>query len=139
MSGSAISQETLSKSLLQAAISTSRRGFIAIGIFTGVINVLMLTGSFFMLQVYDRVIPSRSIPTLLGLSVIVCALYAFQGILDAIRGRLLVRIGHSLGAQLNQKMYDVVVQLPLTTRSSADGLQPVRDLDQIRSFLSSLG
>ena len=131
--------DELSKSLLKTAISTSRRGFIAIGVFTAVINILMLTGSFFMLQVYDRVIPSRSLPTLVGLVVLVTILYAFQGVLDAIRGRLLVRIGGVLGDRLSSGVYDAIVQLPLVSRSVGDGLQPVRDIDQIRSFLSGLG
>lgn len=133
------SPDELSKSLLGTAISASRRGFMAIGVFTGIINILMLTGSFFMLQVYDRVIPSRSLPTLAGLIAIVAILYAFQGILDAIRGRLLARIGGVLGEQLGPQVYDAIVQLPLTVRSGPDGLQPIRDLDQIRGFLSGLG
>jgi ATP-binding cassette subfamily C protein len=131
--------DELSKSLLKTAISASRRGFLAIGVFTAVINILMLTGSFFMLQVYDRVIPSRSLPTLAGLVVLVIILYAFQGVLDAIRGRLLVRIGGVLGDQLSAGVYDAIVQLPLSSQSHGDGLQPVRDIDQIRGFLSGLG
>ena len=57
------------------------------------LNVLYLTGSFFMLEVYDRVLPSRSIPTLVGLACSPLLLYAFQGVLDILRGRILVRIG----------------------------------------------
>lgn len=134
-----VGSEDQPRSLLAAAISASRRGFLAIGVFTGVINILMLTGSFFMLQVYDRVIPSRSLPTLLGLFAVVVVLYAFQGILDAIRGRLLNRVGGVLSDQLSTRVYDLIVHLPLTVRSRADGLQPIRDLDQIRGFLSGLG
>jgi ATP-binding cassette subfamily C protein len=99
----------------------------------------MLTGSLFMLQVYDRVLPSRSVPTLVGLIVIVAVLYAFQGVLDMLRGRVLVRIGRSLDERLNADVYRTLVQLPLKTRGGADGLQPLRDLDQLRGFLSSAG
>ncbi len=49
---------------------------------------LYLTGSFFMLEVYDRVIPSRSVPTLLALAVLALTLYAFQGVLEAVRARI---------------------------------------------------
>jgi ATP-binding cassette subfamily C protein len=108
-------------------------------VFSGVLNVLMLTGSLFMLQVYDRVLPSRSVPTLVGLIVIVAVLYAFQGVLDMLRGRVLVRIGRSLDERLNADVYRTLVQLPLKTRGGADGLQPLRDLDQLRGFLSSAG
>jgi ATP-binding cassette subfamily C protein len=58
---------------------------------TGMLNVLYLTGSFFMLEIYDRVLPCRSIPTLVGLAVLALILYAFQSILDFIRGRVLIR------------------------------------------------
>ena len=92
-----------------------------------------------MLQVYDRVLPSRHVPTLVALFVLVTALYAFQGILDMTRGRLLVRIGAFLDEQLSGRVYDVVVRLPLKTQNRADGLQSMRDLDQLRSFLSGTG
>ncbi|MFL5103981.1 MAG: type I secretion system permease/ATPase [Xanthobacteraceae bacterium] len=122
-----------------AAVSACRNAFAAIGLLTGVINVLMLSGSLFMLQVYDRVLPSRSVPTLVALFALVAALFAFQGILDMTRGRLLVRIGAFLDEQLSTRVYDAVVRLPLRVQSRADGLQSVRDLDQLRSFLSGTG
>jgi ABC-type protease/lipase transport system fused ATPase/permease subunit len=103
------------------------------------INVLYLTGSFFMLQVYDRVLPSGSIPTLTALAMLAAALYAFQGALDIIRGRLLVRVGGSVDAALSQRVYQAVVRQPLRAPGHGDGLGPVRDLDQIRTFLSGMG
>jgi len=106
---------------------------------TGMINVLYLTGSFFMLEIYDRVLPSRSVPTLVGLAVIAFVLYAFQGVLDVLRGRVLVRIGASLDEALSGRVFDILVRLPLKARPAGDGLQPIRDLDQVRSFLSGLG
>lgn len=99
----------------------------------------MLTGSFFMLQVYDRVLPSRSIPTLIGLLVLAVLLYAFQGALDLVRTRISVRIGRFLEETLGLRVYDAVVRLPLKTRGDGDGLQPLRDIDQVRGFLSSGG
>lgn len=102
-------------------------------------NILMLTGSFYMLEVYDRVLPSRSVPTLVALSILVAFLLTFQGIIDAIRGRLLVRIATSLDESLSSRVYDCVVQQPLQSAGRADGLQPLRDLDNIRTFLSGAG
>jgi ATP-binding cassette, subfamily C, type I secretion system permease/ATPase len=122
-----------------AALSACRGAFMAIGLLTGVINVLMLSGSLFMLQVYDRVLPSRSIPTLVALLILVTVLYAFQGVLDMTRGRILVRIGAFLDEQLSTRVYEAVVRLPLKMQSRADGLQSMRDLDQLRSFLSGAG
>jgi ATP-binding cassette subfamily C protein len=129
----------LEPSPIAAALAACRSAFAAVGLLTGFINVLMLTGSLFMLQVYDRVLPSRSVPTLVALFGLVAALYAFQGFLDMTRGRILVRIGSFLDEQLSARVYDAVARLPLKTQSRADGLQSMRDLDQLRSFLSGLG
>ena len=99
----------------------------------------MLTGSFFMLQVYDRVLPSQSVPTLVGLALLATALYVLQGALEVIRSRVNVRIGSHLDHTLSSRVYDALVRLPLKTRGDGDGLQPLRDLDYVRSFLSGGG
>lgn len=106
---------------------------------SALISVLYLTGSLYMLEVYDRVLPSRSIPTLVGLSAIVAGLYAFQGFFDLMRSRLLVRLAGAVDLSLRRKTYEAVVQAPLGRASRSEGLQPLRDLDQIRTFLSSTG
>jgi PrtD family type I secretion system ABC transporter len=120
-------------------LSACSGAFVAIGVLTALINVLMLTGSLFMLQVYDRVLPSRSVPTLLALGAMAIGLFAFQGFLDACRGRILVRIGSFLNERLNGRIYDALAKLPLRIQGKADGVQPLRDLDQIQGFLSGLG
>ena len=74
---------------LASALASCRAAFVGVGLLSGVVNLLTLTGSLFMLEVYDRVIPSRSVPTLVGLMVLALALYAFQGDLEAIRSRIL--------------------------------------------------
>lgn len=116
-----------------------RVAFFGVGLLSAMVNVLYLTGAFFMLEIYDRVIPSRSIPTLVGLCVLALGLYVFQGWFDLIRTRILVRIGRTLDAAVSPQVFDVVVRLPLKAGFAGDGLQPLRDLDQVRSFLSSLG
>lgn len=110
-----------------------------VGFLSGTVSVLYLTGSFYMLEVYDRVLPSRSVPTLVGLSIIVAGLYAFQGVLDLLRGRILARIGASLDEAMHGRVYDALVRIPLKARAQGDGLQPLRDLDQVRGFLASPG
>jgi ATP-binding cassette, subfamily C, type I secretion system permease/ATPase len=127
------------KSELKAALSACRGALIGIGGLTAVINVLTLTGSLFMLEVYDRVLPSRSVPTLVGLAILAGVLLAIQGILDLIRSRVLVRIGAYLDTSLSRRVYTSLVRLPLRIASRGDGLQPLRDLDSLRSFLSGLG
>src|SRR5215475_4692061 len=128
-----------SKSELRDAVASCRAAFIGIGAFSGLINLLMLTGSLYMLEVYDRILPSRSVPTLIGLSILTAVLFTFQALLEITRGRLLVRIGNQLDCRLGARVYDVVVRMPLRARAGGDGLQPVRDLDTVRSFLSGLG
>ena len=110
-----------------------------IALLSGLISMLYLTGSLFMLEVYDRVLPSRSVPTLVGLGALVLALYAFQGFFDLIRGRLLVRAAIALDGSLRRPIFEAVLAEPLLARTSGDGLQPLRDLDQVRAFLSSPG
>jgi ATP-binding cassette subfamily C protein len=124
---------------LGAALRACRGAFIGVGLMTGALNILYLTSSFFMLEVYDRVIPSRSIPTLVGLLMIAGTLFLFQGCLDILRGRILVRIGASLDRSLRLRVFDSLVRLPLLGRTAGGPMQPLRDLDQVRSFLSGLG
>jgi ATP-binding cassette, subfamily C, bacterial PrsD len=124
---------------LSSALNSCRGAFIGIGVMSGMINILYLTGSFFMLEVYDRVLPSRSIPTLVGLIVLVAGLYLAQGVLDLIRGRILVRIAASLDESLSSRVFDTVARLPLRVGQRTDGMQPLRDLDSIRSFLAGPG
>jgi PrtD family type I secretion system ABC transporter len=136
---SRVTSKQAAQSELVGAIRRCRAAFVGIGVFSVLINLLMLTAPLFMLQVYDRVLPSHSVPTLVGLAILTAALFSFQGLLDAIRGRVLLRIGGSISEDLSGRVYDALIRLPLKTRGGADGLQPIRDLDQIRSFLSSAG
>lgn len=120
------------------ALGRCRWAFIGIALLSCVLNVLFLTGSFYMLEVYDRVLPSGSVPTLVGLAIIVAVLYVFQAFVDAIRGRLLARVGTAMDAQINGRTLQALTHLPLMT-SSIDSTQPARDLDTIRGFLASPG
>lgn len=124
---------------IAAFLASCRRIFWGLAVFSGLSNILMLTGSFFMLQVYDRVLPGRSIPTLIALMALAMMLYVFQGALDLIRNRISVRVGRHLDETLGLRVFDAMVRLPLRTRGDGDGLQPLRDLDQVRSFLASGG
>jgi ATP-binding cassette subfamily C protein len=127
------------RSELGDALRACRSAFIGVGAMSCMINLLYLTGSLFMLEVYDRVLPSRSVPTLVGLAILAGGLYMAQGALDLIRGRILGRIGTSLDEALNQRVFDTVVRLPLMVGGRNEGLQPLRDLDNVRSFLGGMG
>src|SRR5215470_18431450 len=124
---------------LAAALASCRGAFVATGLMSGMSNLLMLTGAIFMLEVYDRVLPSRSVPTLLGLAILAVGLYVALGLLDLIRGRILVRIGISLDETLSGRVYQTIVRLPSIVGLRNDGSGPMRDLDSVRSFLGGLG
>ena len=90
-----------------------------------------------MLQVYDRVLPSRSLPTLIGLALLVLVLFAFQGLLDMLRGRVLLRVGRGLDERLSPRVFELVMRAPLQARAAGELPQSIRDLDNVRSFMSS--
>ncbi len=119
-------------------LSGSRLALLAVAIFSALVNILYLTGSFYMLQVYDRVIPSRSYETLIALSLLAGGLFAIQGILDAYRSRILVRVGRAIDERLSPHVFGLIGNLPLQGRADA-AMQPSRDLDNIRSFFASGG
>src|SRR3954470_23488527 len=126
------------RSELSDALRGCRSAFLGVGVMSCIINLLYLTGSIFMLEVYDRVLPSRSVPTLIGLVILASGLYAAQGALDLIRSRILGRIGTALDESLNARVFDTIVRLPLVV-GGGEGLQPLRDLDNVRAFLGSQG
>src|ERR1700731_353585 len=117
----------------------SGRRMIGIAVFSGVINILMLSGSVYMLQVYDRVIPSRNIATLLGLSLMVLFAYLVQGYFDALRARMLCRVATLFDAGLQGSIHIALATLPLRGVKPMLMQQPLRDLDQVRGFMSSMG
>ncbi|MDU0343191.1 type I secretion system permease/ATPase [Bosea rubneri] len=125
------------KNAASEALASCRSAFLAVALFSAIVNVLMLTGSIYMLQVYDRVLPSRSIPTLVALSIIVAALYILLGVFDWLRQRILTRIGAELDRKLGGPVLTAIVQGQV--RGAPTGTQPSRDLDSVRSFLSGLG
>lgn len=101
--------------------------------------MLMLTGPLFMLQIYDRVLASRSIPTLVALSLLVGFLYLLLGLLEIIRARILARIALKIDEKLGGETFNAVLLLPLKLTRAEIASQPLRDLDQLRQFMSGLG
>ena len=124
---------------LAAALKECRRAFLSVAFFSGVVNMLMLAGPLYMLQVYDRVLASRSVPTLVALSLLLVLAYAFQGGLDVIRARLVVRIASLLDLHLDRSVHEAVIRLANQNRNAVEAHQPVRDLDQIRAFFTGPG
>ncbi|OWY06650.1 type I secretion system permease/ATPase [Thioclava sp. IC9] len=104
-----------------------------------VISLLALTGSFYMLQIYDRALTSGSVPTLLALSVLAIALYLFQGLFDVLRNQILVRVGARIDNRLAPLAHRVAIEMPRFGYSTSEALERGRDVDTIRSFVSGAG
>ena len=116
-----------------------RSAFWGVAIVSFVINILMLTGPVFMLQIYDRVLASGSVPTLVVIGSLAIVLYLFYGILEGVRGRILSRLGQRVDARLSGIVYKVSNSLPVRLGRKSARLRPVQDLDTIRQFLSGPG
>jgi len=122
---------------LAATLARSRVTFACIGLYSGAINILMLTGSLFMLQVYDRVLPSRSVPTLVALLTIVAFVFGVQAVLEAIRTRMLTRVSRRLDEDLSGLAFRSTVSPSFT--AGGERADPMRDLDQVRQFFATPG
>ena len=133
------SAPTDAKAEFGAVLRSFKGAFLGLALFSGISNILMLTGSMFMLEIYDRVLPSRSVPTLVGLAILAGILFLGQGILDFVRGRILANIGAALDEAVSGRIYTTIVRLPLFVGHRGEGLQPLRDLDTVRGFLSGPG
>jgi PrtD family type I secretion system ABC transporter len=125
------------ESEIRAAIRASKRAFQATGVFSLVINVLMLAGPLFMLQVYDRVMTSGSMPTLIGLALMTAALYAIIGVLELVRTRVIVRIGVEVDNRLGDRIFQASLKRSLTGQGNS--LQALRELDSLRQFIAGPG
>jgi ATP-binding cassette subfamily C protein len=100
------------------------------------LNVLLLSGSIFMLMVYDQVLPSHSVPSLVGLVILLVVAYAFQAGLEHLRHRIAGASGEMLERTLSDRVFGLALEAELV-RGGRDAGQPVRDLDLLRSFLAS--
>lgn len=101
------------------------------------LNLLALTAPIYMYQVYDRVISSRNMNTLLALTVIAGILVAAQCMLDMLRGRALMRIGTAFDQSLGNRLFEAVQKAMVKRVGGVIGpVQALRDLDQIREFLT---
>jgi ATP-binding cassette, subfamily C, bacterial exporter for protease/lipase len=117
------------------AFKNVRGGFWTAGVLSGVINILMLTGPLFMLQVYDRVLSSQSVPTLLTLLGLVLGLYAMMAAYDFLRARILSRISHRIDGSLAHPVFQQWINYQ--GGAQAAGYKPISDLSNVRGLLAS--
>ncbi|MEP0522168.1 MAG: type I secretion system permease/ATPase [Hyphomicrobiales bacterium] len=110
----------------------------AITIISLVSNLLMLTGPLFMLQVYDRVLASQSLPTLVVLMILVCLLYGFFSFLEAVRTRMAARVANVVDEQISGPLFSAAIKLK-TIPGAANTPSPIRDGEILRQFLGGGG
>jgi PrtD family type I secretion system ABC transporter len=127
------------KSEVRAAAGVLRPIIGSLILLSGFVNILALTGSFYMLQVYDRILTSRSMPSLIALSLLAVTLFLFQGALEVVRGQILVRLASRVERRLTPLAHGAVMRLRSVIGAQGNSTQPVRDVDSIRSFLSGQG
>jgi ATP-binding cassette subfamily C protein PrsD len=117
---------------------SSRLPIVALVCLSLISNLLMLTGSLFMLQVYDRVLASRSLPTLAALTLLVAVLYGFYALIEWLRARMAVRFGGLIDEKLSIQLFKESIRQKLRPRGDVNS-DPVRDLDTLRQFVSGMG
>ncbi|WIX33787.1 type I secretion system permease/ATPase [Salinicola sp. JS01] len=123
---------------LQRALKACRGSFASVGFFSMFINLLMLVPPLYMLQVYDRVISSRSADTLLMLTLVVIFLFFVMGLLELVRSRILIRVGNRLDTMVNQRLYSAMFRRSVMTQGQQSA-QPLSDMTNLRQFLTGNG
>jgi len=126
---------TAENSPVRETLKPMRKVWVGVGILSLFVNLLMLTGPLYMLQVYDRVITSQSMSTLVALSILMVVMYAFMGFLDFLRSRLLVRIGNYVEKKLAPRTFQSWLKSGQKSPSNV-GHQPLQSLATIKRFLT---
>ena len=119
---------------IKNAVAASRRALNATFLFSAVINILMLAGPLFMLQVYDRVLSSGSFPTLAALSLITAVLYGIIGLLELARSRIIARVGAEIDQRLSDRIFEASLRKSLASQGAA--APALRELDSFRQFIA---
>ncbi len=127
----------IGQSEIRAAIDASRRAFFATGVFSFFINILMLAGPLFMLQVYDRVMTSGSVPTLVALTIMTALIYGIIGILELVRSRVVVRVGVEVDQRVGDRIFEASLRRNIASQGAS--VPALRELDNLRQFLASPG
>jgi ATP-binding cassette, subfamily C, bacterial len=122
---------------LRAARADQIKLFWAVGVFSVLVNILMLTGPLYMLQVYDRVLGSRSEATLVALSLLVTFLFLAMGLLDHARSRIMARIGAAMQDRLDHRVFAAAMKRLTLAPTDPVGLAAQRDLEAVQRLWAS--
>src|SRR3990167_2196316 len=126
------------RSELAEVLNRLRHTFFALAAFSGVINLLLLAPALYMLQVYDRVLVSSNVTTLLMLTLLLLGLYLLMALLEVVRSVVLIRVGNRLDMALNRRVFGAAFERNLR-RAGGNPAQALQDLAQVRQFLTGSG
>ena len=133
-------QNGISKSgKLSSVMSSLRSWFLGVLGISFVVNILALTGPIFMLQVYDRVLVSGSVPTLITIGGLALVLYLFFGLLETLRARILLRMGQQVDSELSAQVFQLSNSAVLSSNRETKRSAPVQDLENVTGFMSGNG
>ncbi len=131
--------KTLNKSDLEEALKLCKGAFVSAAGFSLVINILQLVPTIYMLQLYDRVVPTASYSTLWFLTSIMMILFITMGTLEWVRSQILVRVSTRLETLLNERLFKVAYKQSLYTGGQRASSQPLDDLTALRQFMTGNG
>ena len=121
---------------LSAYLKQSKSAFVCVFVFSAIINMLMLVSPIFMLQIYDRVLTSQSVETLIALSFIAVFLLLFMALLEASRQRIATKIALQLSQNLSGKLFEAIFKIQSPEGKKNQGTVPLQDLEQLKKFVS---
>jgi ATP-binding cassette subfamily C protein PrsD len=131
--------QQLKNTLLQTTYRKIRGSIFGLTAISCVANLLLLTGPLFMMLVYDKVLSSKSVPSLIALSTLAVILYATYGLLEAVRSKLLARVGTAFDHSLAPRLFDATLRMPLFMGPHSQKHDPLQDLAIVRTYMMSSG
>ena len=120
---------------LEKALKRVKSSFVAIGVYSFFLNILMLSSTIYMLAVYDIVMPSKSLDTLLVVTLVILIFFVGMALLEYVRSRIMIHVSNKLDAALNKRIFDATFDLAAKNPGKANSA-PMRDFNTIKQFLT---
>ena len=120
---------------LEKALKKVKSSFIAIGVYSFFLNILMLSSTIYMLAVYDVVMPSKSLDTLLVVTLVILIFFVGMALLEYVRSKIMLHVSNKLDALLNRKIFDATFELAIRNPGKANAA-PMRDFNTVKQFLT---
>ncbi|MEW6445406.1 MAG: type I secretion system permease/ATPase [Pseudomonadota bacterium] len=132
-------QSVAQQSRIRQLLAEHWRVFLAVGLFSMVINILMLVPAIYMLQIYDRVLASMNVSTLVMLTLITMGLYILMGVLEWVRSQTLVLLSNQLDERLSGRVFEASFDYRMQGKDGGGGHQALADVNTLRQFVTGQG